>query len=178
VIREPLCRVPWDINPDSPTKSVSTGGESPKANKLLTPNTNKTVWDPRRPRTQVAHKTPLVWEAPLLLRLKLLRTPILLTHPLVQSQPDPPRHSKRAPSPMDSGPLVVTILVKACMCLGRTNNRDNICGLQSPLPITLSLSKSGSTSAGSSWWLLTPKQIEQTLRLHIDRFVMPRLVSM
>jgi hypothetical protein len=46
---EPLCRVPHDINPESPTKSVPTGGESPKVNEPPTPNAKETALEFSKP---------------------------------------------------------------------------------------------------------------------------------
>jgi hypothetical protein len=171
-----LCRVPQDINPDSSTNYAPTGGEYPKVNKPPTPNTEEIVQGLRCPRAQVVQKTPPMLVVPHLPPPKLLHVPTLWLPPLVWSQLSPPRCSHQAPGPMDSGPPVGTIQVKAHLCLARRTNRDNIHELQSPLPIILSLSKSSSTSAGSSPQPSTPKQIGQTLKCCIQIYSLLQLV--
>jgi hypothetical protein len=49
VIREPLCKVPQYINPDSSTKSALVGGESPMVTKPPTLNTKETAQESRKP---------------------------------------------------------------------------------------------------------------------------------
>jgi hypothetical protein len=59
VISEPLCRVPQYINPDSSTKSVPVGSESPKATKPPTPNAEDIVQESMKPMSPGATQKSL-----------------------------------------------------------------------------------------------------------------------
>jgi hypothetical protein len=92
VNREPLCRVPQDIDPDSSTKSAPVGGESIKVTKPRLPTQRRLHKKLGSPRAQVAHKTPLVLVVLHLHLPELLRVPILQLPHLVWNHLSPPGH--------------------------------------------------------------------------------------
>jgi hypothetical protein len=59
VNREPLCRVPEDINPAPSTKSVPVGSESPKADKPPSPQADTTTPEPLKPPSATGAQSPI-----------------------------------------------------------------------------------------------------------------------
>jgi hypothetical protein len=59
VNREPLCRVPQDINPISSAMRVPVGGESPKVDKPLSPQAEKTTPEPLKPLSPTGAQSPI-----------------------------------------------------------------------------------------------------------------------
>jgi hypothetical protein len=59
VNREPLCRVPWDIDPAPSAKSVSVGSESPKVDEPPSPLTEKTILEPSKPPSLTGTQGPV-----------------------------------------------------------------------------------------------------------------------
>jgi hypothetical protein len=71
-----MLRVPRDINLDSSIKSVPMSGESPKADKPLTPNTEKSMLGSSKPPSLGGAQTPLALVVLLLLSTKPLRAQV------------------------------------------------------------------------------------------------------
>jgi hypothetical protein len=57
----PLCRAPQDIDPDSSTQNFQPGGESPKADKAPTLDTEKMAPKTSESRAQVELRAPQPW---------------------------------------------------------------------------------------------------------------------
>jgi hypothetical protein len=146
---EPLCRVPQDMNPDSSMKSVPMSGESPKVDKPPTPDTKMSVLGSSKPPSPGgARNSPGAGGAhSSFTKVAPSSGPVGASS---GSRPDEsPETSPSCPSPMDSGPLMGTLLVVTLPCPIRRNNHNSTHGLLSPWPITLCSSKPNSISVDS-----------------------------
>jgi hypothetical protein len=149
LIREPLCKVPQDINPDSSAKSAPVDIESPKMDKPLSPPAKKNVPETSKPPSpKDVQGSPGTSGAP------PSPTHAALGHNPVGASlgPEPiesPETSLPSPSPMESGLPVGTKLVRARPCLSLKSHRSNIHGSRSLYGTTQNLSWPDSTSVGS-----------------------------
>jgi hypothetical protein len=135
VNREPLCRVPQDINLVSFAKSVPASNESPKVASL---QANKTTLEPLKPPSLKGAQSPTAAEG-----APTSPNHAASSHDATSNFPRP----EPAPSPMNSGLLVGRVRAKAHSCLSLENNRVNIRMLQSPYAVIWILSRSDFTSA-------------------------------
>jgi hypothetical protein len=137
------CRLPQDINLDSHTKNVPTGGKSPKADKPPTPNTGKTMPESSKPpRPRVMRSSPNVGHAP---SFHTAPSPSPSNH-----RPDKSPHTaQQIPSLLDLGQSVAPPTVVSSQCLDRANQRGDIHKLRSLLARISSSLKPSSTLADS-----------------------------
>jgi hypothetical protein len=163
---EPLHRVPQDINPDSSTKSVLMNGESSKADKPLTPNTEKSVPESSKLLSPGGTQNSLgVGGTPSSTQASPSLGPagVFSGSRLVES----PRLPHQAPGPIDLGPPADTLLVVILTCLIQRNNHGSTHGLLSPWLIIPTSSKPDSISTGLLSQQSTPKRTKRTSKRFI-----------